>query len=76
MGSNSTKQNINVGNDQILSQIEKLADLKDRGIITEAEFSDKKSNITEQNTINASICNLGINDNTLELWIPRSLSTI
>lgn len=43
MGSNSTKQNINVGNDQILSQIEKLADLKDRGIITEAEFSDKKA---------------------------------
>ena len=30
-------------NDQILSQIEKLADLRDRGIITEAEFSDKKS---------------------------------
>ena len=30
-------------NDQILQQIEKLADLKDRGVISEAEFSDKKA---------------------------------
>ena len=32
----------NLNNDQALSQIEKLADLKERGIITEAEFNDKK----------------------------------
>ena len=42
MGSNNNDQTFNDGNTQILSQIEKLADLRDRGIITEAEFSDKK----------------------------------
>ena len=42
MGSNTSDQNISEGNDQILSQIEKLADMKDRGIITEAEFNNKK----------------------------------
>ena len=43
MGSGNNNQSFNDGNTQILSQIEKLADLRDRGIITEAEFSDKKS---------------------------------
>ncbi len=43
MSSNSSGRRINDGNGQILSQIEKLADLKDRGIITEAEFVDKKA---------------------------------
>ena len=42
-GSNNKNQTFNDGNTEILSQIEKLADLRDRGIITEAEFSDKKS---------------------------------
>ena len=42
MGSNNNDQTFNDGNTQILSQIEKLSDLRDRGIITEAEFSDKK----------------------------------
>ena len=41
MGSNN--QSFTDSNSQILSQIEKLADLRDRGIITEAEFSGKKS---------------------------------
>jgi len=31
------------GIDETLSQIEKLADLKDRGIITDEEFNNKKS---------------------------------
>ena len=43
MGSDNNNQNFSDGNTQILSQIEKLADLRDRGVITEAEFSDKKS---------------------------------
>ena len=43
MGSNNNNQSFSDSNTQILSQIEKLADLRDRGIITEAEFSDKKS---------------------------------
>ena len=43
MGSNNNNQNFTDSNTQILSQIEKLADLRDRGVITEDEFSDKKS---------------------------------
>lgn len=43
MGSNTAGQDDNEDNGEILSQIEKLADMKDRGIITEAEFSDKKA---------------------------------
>ena len=43
MGSNNQNRSFSDSNTQILSQIEKLADLRDRGIITEAEFSDKKS---------------------------------
>ena len=43
MGSNNNNKSFTDSNTQILSQIEKLADLRDRGIITEAEFSDKKS---------------------------------
>jgi len=42
MGSNSSSNETSINNDQALSQIEKLADLKKRGIITEAEFNDKK----------------------------------
>ena len=34
---------ISEGYGQILSQIEKLADFKERGIITEAEFNEKKT---------------------------------
>ena len=41
-GSNNN-QNFTDSNTQILSQIEKLADLRDRGVITDDEFSDKKS---------------------------------
>ena len=43
MGSDRKDRSFNDGNTEILSQIEKLADLRDRGIITEAEFSGKKS---------------------------------
>ena len=43
MGSSNKNQGFNDSNTEILSQIEKLADLRDRGIITEVEFSDKKS---------------------------------
>jgi hypothetical protein len=43
IGSSNKNQSFNDGNTEILSQIEKLADLRDRGVITEAEFSDKKS---------------------------------
>ena len=43
MGSSNKNQSFNDGNTEILSQIEKLADLRDRGVITEAEFSDKKT---------------------------------
>ncbi len=35
-------------NNQILSQIEKLADLNKRGIITDDEFKDKKSLLLEK----------------------------
>ena len=35
-------------NDQVLSQIEKLADLNKRGIITDDEFKDKKSVLLEK----------------------------
>jgi hypothetical protein len=42
MSSNSSSNETSINNDQALSQIEKLADLKERGIITEAEFNDKK----------------------------------
>ena len=43
MGSSNKNQSFNDSNTEILSQIEKLADLRDRGVITEDEFSDKKS---------------------------------
>ena len=43
MGSNSSGNETSINNDQALSQIEKLADLKDRGIITDEEFNNKKS---------------------------------
>ena len=43
MRSSNKNQSFNDSNTEILSQIEKLADLRDRGIITETEFSDKKS---------------------------------
>jgi len=42
MGSDNTGNETSIDNDRALSQIEKLADLKERGIITEAEFNDKK----------------------------------
>ena len=42
MGSDRKDRSFNDGNTEILSQIEKLADLRDRGVITEDEFSDKK----------------------------------
>ena len=43
MRSSNKNQSFNDSNTEILSQIEKLADVRDRGIITETEFSDKKS---------------------------------
>ena len=45
MRSSNKNQSFNDSNTEILSQIEKLADLRDRGVITEAEFSDKKIDI-------------------------------
>ena len=42
MGSNNKNRSFGDSNTEILSQIEKLADLRDRGVITEDEFSDKK----------------------------------
>ena len=45
MGSsdNDDEKISSIDNDKVLSQIEKLADLKERGIITDKEFSSKKS---------------------------------
>ena len=43
MGSSNNDKPRYSGIDQTLSQIEKLADLKDRGIITNEEFNNKKS---------------------------------
>ena len=45
MGSsdNDDKKLSSIDNDKVLSQIEKLADLKERGIITNEEFNSKKS---------------------------------
>ena len=44
MGSsdNDDKKLSSIDNDKVLSQIEKLADLKERGIITDEEFNNKK----------------------------------
>tara|TARA_B100000035_G_scaffold292023_1_gene280360 strand:+ start:2960 stop:3274 length:315 start_codon:yes stop_codon:yes gene_type:complete len=42
-GSNETNERNVHSNDRILSQIEKLADLKDRGIISQDEFNSKKT---------------------------------
>ena len=43
MGSSNNDKTRYSGIDETLSQIEKLADLKDRGIITDEEFNNKKS---------------------------------
>ena len=43
MGSSNNDKPRYSGIDETLSQIEKLADLKDRGIITNEEFNNKKS---------------------------------
>ena len=43
MGSSDSEKVLAVNNDKVLSQIEKLADLKERGIITDEEFNSKKS---------------------------------
>ena len=45
MGSsdNDEEKISSIDNDKVLSQIEKLADLKERGIITNEEFNSKKS---------------------------------
>jgi hypothetical protein len=43
MGSSDSEKVLAVNNDKVLSQIEKLADLKERGIITDEEFNNKKS---------------------------------
>ena len=45
MGSsdNDNERVSSINNDKVLSQIEKLADLKERGIITNEEFNSKKS---------------------------------
>ena len=43
IGSNDSNSNNVESNDQVLSQIEKLADLKERGILTDSEFNEKKS---------------------------------
>ena len=45
MGSsdNDDEKISSIDNDKVLSQIEKLADLKERGIITNEEFNSKKS---------------------------------
>ena len=43
MGSSDNEKISSIDNDKILSQIEKLADLRERGIITDEEFNSKKS---------------------------------
>ena len=43
MGSPDNEKISSINNDKALSQIEKLADLKERGIITDEEFNSKKS---------------------------------
>ena len=43
LSSDDSNSNSAKGNDKVLSQIEKLADLKERGILTESEFQEKKS---------------------------------
>ena len=43
MGSSDNEMVSSINNDKVLSQIEKLADLKERGIITNEEFNSKKS---------------------------------
>ena len=43
MGSPDNEKISSINNDKALSQIEKLADLKERGIITNEEFNSKKS---------------------------------
>ena len=43
MGSSDNEKVLSINNDKVLSQIEKLADLKERGIITNEEFNSKKS---------------------------------
>ena len=43
MSSSDNDKMSSVDNDKVLSQIEKLADLKERGIITDEEFNSKKS---------------------------------
>ena len=45
MGSsdNDDEKISSIDNDKVLSQIEKLADLRERGIITNEEFNSKKS---------------------------------
>ena len=43
MGSSNNDKPRYSGIGETLSQIEKLADLKDRGIITDEEFNNKKS---------------------------------
>ena len=40
---NSNDKTSYLDNDKVLAQIEKLADLKERGIITNEEFNSKKS---------------------------------
>jgi hypothetical protein len=40
---NANNKTSSLDNDKTLSQIEKLADLKERGIITDEEFNSKKS---------------------------------
>ena len=43
MGSSDNEKMPSINNDKVLSQIEKLADLRERGIITDEEFNSKKS---------------------------------
>ena len=47
-GTESNKPDNASGSDDILGQIEKLAKLKDQGILTEEEFNQKKSVLLEK----------------------------
>ena len=46
--SDDTKENINEEFDEIISQIEKLAELKEKGLITDKEFEKKRKKLLKQ----------------------------
>lgn len=56
-------------NNELLAQLEKLAELKDKGIITDYEFNEKKRVLL--NNLNSSIKKERIDEkNTATYWLP------